>query len=618
MKNTVVGLCIGCLCLIAPWARAQQPATDLDLRRAAPMSAHLAIYAKHNPERDYQREYFAQVWQTIQDEQIGPRFLKIITSRMQEDRLSHAQQVVDEFRTALDPVLNESLLECQEVVVAQQMEFPTNQTLVLAKYPGDTAVKLETAFKNVLGLVQKYSDNKVPVSTYSQGDVEITGLALPAEVPFKPSCARLDNVFLFSTSQTMLGNALQALQNGSAESKFDDPRLTEALQYLPKPEDSLVFFDAKQLFSQLRNIGSFVKAQAHGQDNPELDRFVAILNLTIDEVSVVDYEVTVEYTEGNENRTATFGRCPEDAQQKLLGKMLLGGKPFEDWQSWIPADATAYSLSTGVRLHEAYEHVMDILKTKFPETRDALQKFDEIQDQIDLHLDTDILQSFSGENVSVTLPADGQGQESVCALRCTNPDRIRELLHRLVEGLNKIPAVATQQLKLVESEDLPGFETLNASILAAFNVKPVIGFSDSWMIFGSNAAAVQKVLDARAGSAPTIDSSEQFERFHLPIEAPVYSLNYTDLAAQAHNAAGVIRKIGAVAPMFLAMAGANANAEEMKPVMEAVALLPSVANVVEKFDFYQARLSTVTEGPMPNTYLKQSVTLIRAPSSESE
>jgi hypothetical protein len=256
---------------------------------------------------------------------------------------------------------------------------------------------------------------------------------------------------------------------------------------------------------------------------------------------------------------------------------------------------------------------MEILQDKFPETKVGLDKFAKVQDELDLHLDRDILQSFSGENVSVTLPRADQGQDSVFALKCTNPDRIRELLHRLVDNLNKFPALATQQINLAEIESLSGFETLNVAMLAAFNVKPVIGFSEGWMMIGSNPECVQKILDARAGKTPTIDGSKHFERFHLPVKGTVDSLSFTDLEKNIHHVADMIRKIGGVAPMFLAMAGANANAEEMKPLIEALAILPSVASVVEKFDFYQANLTVVQAGPLPNSYMKQSVTLIRPP-----
>jgi hypothetical protein len=167
-------------------------------------------------------------------------------------------------------------------------------------------------------------------------------------------------------------------------------------------------------------------------------------------------------------------------------------------------------------------------------------------------------------------------------------------------------------------ESLPEFETLNVPMLVAFNVKPIIGFHDGWMMVGSNPECVQKILDARAGKTVTIDSSEHFERFHLAIEGPVDSLAFTDLEKGIHHAADMIRKVGGIAPMFLAMAGANANAEEIKPIVEALALLPSIAKVVEKFDYYQANLIVVQAGPLPDSYLKQSVTLIRPPVTTSK
>ena len=35
-------------------------AKAVDIKRVAPADAFLAVYARHNPERDYQREYFAE------------------------------------------------------------------------------------------------------------------------------------------------------------------------------------------------------------------------------------------------------------------------------------------------------------------------------------------------------------------------------------------------------------------------------------------------------------------------------------------------------------------------------------------------------------------------------
>jgi hypothetical protein len=436
-------------------------------------------------------------------------------------------------------------------------------------------------------------------------------LNLPPNVPVGLAFARLDDVFLISTSRILLSQSIEMLKNGSTDSKFDDPRFAEAFAKLPTAEDSIVIFDAQQLFGELRGIGEFIRQQA--PDNPEAAKGIDILNLVIDEVAIIEYEVTVEYTDGHQNRTATLGKLTADAKEKVLGKAVAGGQAFEDWQSWVPADAEAYSLSKGIQMHPIYEGVIEILQTKFPETKAGLDKFAALQDQFDLHLDSDILQSFSGESVSLSLPREDKGQDTVFALKCTNPERIRELLHRLVDNVNKLPAMATQQLGLAETEGLSGFETLSVPMLVAFNVKPAIGFNDGWLMVGSNPECLQKVLDTRSGKSPTIDSSAHFERFNLKVDGPVDSLSFTDLGQSTRHAADAIRKVGGIAPMFLAMVGAQGDAKDLKPIFDALALLPSIANVIEKFDYYEAKLTVVQDGPLPDSYLKQSVTLIRPP-----
>jgi hypothetical protein len=605
-----------CACLVvAPWAYGQETSTTLDLRQAALPEAHMVVYGKHNPERDYQVAYMQDVWQTVLDEKIGERLLKIVTSRVPEEKFKDVTDLLNELKAAIDPTLTSESLTCEEVLYAQVMQLPSNNHLLLIKFPAGVAAKVETSFQNLLALLEKKSEGKVPISRVSQGDVQITGLALPPEVPVQPAFARLDDVLIVTSYQPLLMQAVERLQNGSGTSKFDDPRIVEALEQLSKAEDAVVIFDGQQLFKKLAELGPFIAQQA--KNDPNAMKVAELMELVCSELAIIDYEVTVEYTDGNENRAMALGKLTPDAGDKLLGKMALGGQMFEDWQSWIPADAVAYSLNTGLRLHPAYERVMEILNTKYAEeTKEGLAKFAEAQKQLDLYLDRDILQSFSGEMVSITLPGASEGQDSFAAIKCTNPDRIRELLHRLVDNLSKLPALEAQQISLTSVEDLEGFESLNVATLAAFNVKPVIGFRDGWMMFGSNPACIQKVLDARAGKVETIDDSADFERFHLDVEGPVAAISFTDIEKSIHHAADAIRKVGGIAPMVLAMAGANANAEEIKPVFEAIAILPSVAKVIEKFDFFQANLTLVQEGPLPDSYLKQTVTLIRPPAEK--
>ena len=408
------------------------------------------------------------------------------------------------------------------------------------------------------------------MQTATEGEAQIVTLAVPAPVPFRPTAIRVRDVLLLSSSEELARRSLGMLVSGEGTSKFDDPRLQDALHRLPQPEDSLVFYDGKLQFSQMRKLVDFIR-QA-GQNDPKAGRIADILDSVFDEVSIIDCQVTVEYTEGNLNRSASFGRLVPGSEGKLLFKAVAAGQPFENWQSWVPAESLSYSLQTGVNLHTLYEGVVQLIRDRIPEAQSGLEKFEQLQSEWDVHIDRDILQAFSGEFVSVSLPAATPrpfgGADSVLALRCQKPERIRELLQRLFGWLKELPAVKMQQLQFTSCPELEGFDQISANMLAMLGVKPVIGFHDDWMLIGSNAAAVRKVLDTRAGQGKTIVETDAYKKFQLEIEGPVSAVSYTNLAESIRQASATINQIGALLPMALAVAGANADAEELKPVQK--------------------------------------------------
>jgi hypothetical protein len=403
------------------------------------------------------------------------------------------------------------------------------------------------------------------------------------------------------------------LLGGAGESKFDDPRLKEALSRLPEPEDSLVFYDAKLQFAQMAGVVDVIR-QA-GAIDANAARVADMVELVFKEITFLDCVVTVEYTEGNLNRSDSLGKLLPGAEQTLVGKVLGSGKPFENWASWVPAESLSYSLTTGANLHPLYERVMEVIRKRIPEAQNGLEQFEQLQSQWDVHIDRDILQAFTGESASITLPAATPttfgGTDSVTALRCEKPDRIRELLHRLFDRLKEVPAIKSQQLELIPSTELEGFEEVSVLMLTTFGVKPVIGFHDGWMFIGSNSPAVKKVLDTLAGNGDTIAGTEAFAKFNLKIEGPVGSVSYTNLAESFRQAAKMLNQIGAMLPMVIGMAGAQADPEALKPVQEVVGLLPSVGRIVGKFDFLEAQMAVTQDGPEPGTFLTRSVTVVR-------
>ena len=626
MRMLCSGSCVT-LALLASCASATAQSEALDLRRGVPTDAFLAIHHKHNPERDFQRAYYEEVWKTVEETRIIERVVAIVATHLPEADVEKAKSLISELREAASPIDLEAMADCEELVYAQFMQVPATDTprppsgqhLLLIRLDSDAAAGCEEGVKNLLGLVEKYSGGQVPVEITKEGDAVITTLAIPEGIPIRPTVVRLGDVILLCSSDELARRSLAGLTGGGGESKFDDPRLQQALGQLPEPEDTLVFYDGKAQFEAMRGMGAFIRQV--GQGSPDAERAAGFVEMLFDELSIWDYEVTVEYTEGNLNRTAVSGKLLPGFEDKLLGKVLGSGQPFDEWQTWLPAGALSYSLTTGVNLHPLYEQVMAFVEEEFPEAKPALEQFESLQKEYDVYLDRDILQAFSGECVSVSLPAAVPsmvgGPDSVLALRCRKPDRIRELLHRSIDALQKSTMGGTQQLALTESAELEGFESLSALFLNMFGIRPVIGFHDGWMIVGSSTQAVKTVLDTKAGQGETIVDTEAFKQFNLQIEGPVKASKYTNLAQSTRQIAQALGQVGMIAPTIIGLAGGEAGSEELKPVQEVLGLLPSVARIVSKFDFLEAKLSVTQAGDEPGTYSRRSVVVVRPPATEA-
>jgi hypothetical protein len=147
----------------------------------------------------------------------------------------------------------------------------------------------------------------------------------------------------------------------------------------------------------------------------------------------------------------------------------------------------------------------------------------------------------------------------------------------------------------------------------------VIGFRDGWMIVGSNPKAVQAVLDARAGKGdPQISDTEAFKQFKVEVQGPVHAIKYGNMAESTRQIAKVLNQVGMMAPAIIAMAGAKADPEAIEPFKEAMALLPSLGQIVGKFDFLEANLSVTQAGDEPGSFRKQTVTVVRSPESQEK
>ena len=132
MKTLKLCLAAAILLPMSLAARAAEEGT-LDLRRGVPADVYMAVYGKHNSERDFQRQHFEEVWKTIKETKILEKALQIVTSRMPQTDVEQAQAVLKEVQQAAAVIDVQALLKCQELIYAQLMEVGTakqNQPLV--------------------------------------------------------------------------------------------------------------------------------------------------------------------------------------------------------------------------------------------------------------------------------------------------------------------------------------------------------------------------------------------------------------------------------------------------------------------------------------------------------
>ncbi len=133
------------------------------------------------------------------------------------------------------------------------------------------------------------------------------------------------------------------------------------------------------------------------------------------------------------------------------------------------------------------------------------------------------------------------------------------------------------------------------------------------MIIGSNPHAVSRVLAVRAGEAVSVASSPTLEALNIDTAGPVSAVTYSNLGENIRNTAKMLGQAGGIAYMATGFAGLDAQSPEFKPVRDMIGLLPDVAKIIAKFDFFEQQLTVVQQLPEdPGAYLKRSVIQIRA------
>lgn len=292
-------------------------------------------------------------------------------------------------------------LASKEFVYAGRMGFPMPEYMMLMRGEADTARKNAAGLRKALDELVALADGKMSLVETNVGDVNVTTVTIPG-APFRIQLARRGDVIAIGMSRKLFGESL-ALLTGAGDGKrlTDTPRFKAAFKDLPTAEDGVVFFDIARMLKDLRGMMGSIQQQVGGDTVTSL----GVVTKLIETFDIFDYMAHVELTEGSRVIRHEVTRLKPGGADTPLGKVICKQRAFENFDRYIPKEATAFSVSSGIDLTALYALALDFVRTNVPEGAGVLEQWEGMQTEIGFNVRKDLLSWLSGETVNVTLPA---------------------------------------------------------------------------------------------------------------------------------------------------------------------------------------------------------------------
>ncbi len=377
----------------------------------------------------------------------------------------------------------------------------------------------------------------------------------------------------------------------------------EALTWLTKAVDS-GFHNPKQIardddLKALRDDARFKSALAKAKIATKGDggdpAKMAIVNRIFDTVGIMDYSVSVAFTEGRATHSACKMALVKDAKNNAFYPVIASSKPLKQYSRHLPKETESFSVSSSIDLVELYHFITDSVKLLGPDGAAGLEHWAMLQEQNGFNLERDLLSLFEGEFISVSIPSD-MGMTSVTMIKVANEESARE---KLTMALNHMSAAmqqaATQQpmmamfaLRTSESTDerLPGFQSVSMGTTSM-----QLGVVDGYLMMGTSADAIALCRDTAAGKHPNVTKNKRImETASIP-QGSFTGVEFTDKRGTGKKLAGVISGISMGGSMAMM---AIPDPQQQKILVKVLGMIAKLAPVAQKINFYESSSSYTT------------------------
>ena len=373
---------------------------------------------------------------------------------------------------------------------------------------------------------------------------------------------------------------------------------------MPPAEDTLVFFDPSLLFTRMggmfkmmagspaAKVGEKADGDESSQGNAEGNP-VAAIGKILEDVSIMDYIATVEYTDGYRVFSESVAKLKVDAKNKPLYEILSGGKGPDDFAQFIPKEAEEFNLSSGINFKALFAYIRKFVETQIPGGKDGIAEFDRIQkENWGIDLENDVFGVLEGPMISFSM-----GRDWLIMFKVSNEKKIGKVISDLLKKANEALGENALTLTPVKIGDDLKFTQLSHPMMMMMGgmTPPVWGCAKGYLIIGSSGQTVERCLDTASGKHPNITKNKRWEAEAIrPQSGKVDSISFTD---ESNFAAGLQQAIGGVS-MGLGMAGMMGLSQappNVRTLIQAIpGLLAKLGPVAGKLDFYRSSSEMTT------------------------
>jgi tetratricopeptide (TPR) repeat protein len=273
-----------CSCLIALAGGALAAANDFSLTKAIPGDAFLMVAERHNPERDFLRDYWADVRDAFVASGVVGDLMEIAATLLNDEQRAEVERVAGRF-TELLKAVDWGELSGREIAFGERMRISRETDhginmgapdMVLLMRAADAGASYAGLAAILTALCEEINTaagaEALKAESYTHGAAAVTGVNLLSMAPGAPEMylltARRDDVVAIGLGRGFVHDALDLLSGNSAgKSLADDSRFAEAFSKLPPAEDTMFFFDLQNLLRPIRRVMDFVALEMGAPDD---------------------------------------------------------------------------------------------------------------------------------------------------------------------------------------------------------------------------------------------------------------------------------------------------------------------------------------------------------------